>query len=267
MNFTEFIKIFVCCCIPKFKLYKWKKRYYQNVDNMDIKDEKLINCAVSSSHNSVLGQMQICTRASLYPIYKSLNYNFRMIELDVFYIDNEFKVAHGRDNSCIATNTISLESCFEAINACAWRDTNMPLFISLELHTNAIEQLTDLINEHFGNKLYQNKIKQLSECTISELKDKIIFLSGKNLPFEPKYRLTNISVNDPPNGHSNLLRIYPDNKVLSTNYDFYKFTPYGNFISINSCYKDKYYYQYIGYFNMGIVRKGGSFITQLSASL
>lgn len=260
MYFTDFIKCLICCFIPKFKTYKWKKRYFQNVDDMDIKDEPLLNCSVASSHNSILGQMQICTRASTYPLYKALNHNFREIELDVFYLDGEYVVAHGRNNKCIATNTIPLEDCLAVIRDYGWKDTNMPLFISLELNTDNTFELQEIFFDYLGDKIYNDKTKQLKNCSISELKNKLIIISNQHLNFEPRYRLYNMSVKGTPNGISDLVRIYPDNKVLSTNYDFYKFLPHANFISINSCYKDKYYYQYIGYFNKGIIKKGGSFI-------
>lgn len=260
MNFTEFINFLICCCVPKFKKYTWKKRFFQDVDTMTIKDEKLINCSIASSHNSILGQMQICARASLYPLYKALNYNFREIELDVFNLNGEYVVGHGRNNNCIATNTIPLEDCLQVIVEYGWKDTNMPLFISLELNAEFTKELSEIIFDYLGHRLYANKTKQLKDCTISELKNKVIILSNKHLDFEPKYKLYNMSVNGVPNGLQDLVRIYPDNKVLSTNYNFYKFLPHANFISINSCYKDKYYYQYIGYYNKGIVKRGGSFI-------
>lgn len=255
MNFSKVVNYYIQCCIPKFKEYTWKSHVYQNVDNMDIKNAKLQDCAISSSHNSILGKLQVCTRVSLYPLSKALNYNFRMIELDIFNIGGEYKVGHGRDNNCIATDTISLEDCFATINQYGWEDTNMPLFISLELNTTKIQDLETLIYKYFANRLYKDKTKQLQDCTISELKNKIIFLSGQKLPFEPSYLLHNMSVNGHPNNLSGLVRIYPNNKVLSSNYKFHHFLPHANFISINSCYKDKYYYQYRGYFSQGIINK------------
>lgn len=255
MNFTKLMKYFICCCIPKFKKYVWKQQTFKDIDNMTIKNEKLINCNIASSHNSILGQLQICTRASLYPLYKSLNNNFREIELDVFYLNNNFVVGHGINNNCIATNTILLRDCFEVIKDYAWKDTNLPLFISLEIKTNKIKELEEIIFNNFYERLYNNKTKQLKDCTISELKNKLIILSGKHLNIEPKYKLNNMSCNNSLTKSDELVRIYPDNKLLSNNYNFYPFLSNANFISINTCYKDKYYYKYIGLFNDGIIKR------------
>lgn len=255
ITFSKFIKYFVCCCIPKFKLYKWDSSLYEDVENLAIKDEYLINCNIASSHNSILGKLQICTRVGIYPLLKSINKNFRQIELDVFYKNNKFVVGHGKSNECIATNTIDLIECFDIINEYGWKDTNLPLFISLEVNTNNTKDLEVLIRSYFTNRLYDSKTKQLQNCTIRELRDKLIILSGKHLNFEPLYKLSNYPQITKFDNTDNLVRIYPTNILLSKNYDFYQFLKKSNFISINTCYKDKYYYQYIGYFKKCGIRK------------
>lgn len=235
--------------------HEWKP--FMTFDNSDLNDVKLIDCSCMSSHNSTINSFQIFGNSNLNNLLKTINLNFRMIELDVFtshkHKSSKPVVSHGRTkNNLQVTSSVSFEKCIKMISEYAWRCTDLPLFLTLEVNTKEPKTLIR-VNEILLKYLSERMIpdipnKSLKNYTISELRGKIVLISSTESVISNQIYLQNVS-----HTHSGILnrnelsRIYPNNKILSKNYSFFNF-PYINFISMNTGYSDKHLKNYLAYF-------------------
>lgn len=256
MNYFAYIlsKFLNCFCIPCYR-YQWIDKCYIDVDELFYNKTKLIDCNVMSSHNSTIDDFQIIGASHIEILKEILNLNFRMIELDIFndYCSHKPVVAHGRNSHNLqVTSAISFEKCCNIIKDYAWRNTNMPLFLNLEIVTsnnNTIKQVNRILFNLFKDRILFNFYKPLKDFTLSELKNKIIIMPNKPLLVQAKYKLENFSesCNLLNINFDELTRVYPNNLLLSRNLDYYKFKRC-NFICMNVSYKDKKLRKYLEFF-------------------
>lgn len=154
----------VLCCCGKDVInnYKWEDKIIKIED--DIWNKNVKDCFIKSAHNSFLDNKQIFDTASLDILKETLNEGYRMIEFDIFkHPDKRYKnlpiIAHGNGSlGIIGTGYLHLEDALNIIKDFAWKNTDLPLFISIDL--NIVEQ-SDFI--YSDNKLDSKLLKKYSE--------------------------------------------------------------------------------------------------------
>lgn len=249
-------KLLNCCTYNNSKItYQWEDFPFLSVENLNLKNKKLLDCTCMSSHNSTINELQIFGNSSIDSLLKTINLNFRMIELDLFnsYKSSKPVVSHGRSaNNLQVTSSISFEQCCRVISKYAWKCTDLPLFLNLEIVTKNMETLDKinfLIHQYFHERLLVDNKKNLKGYTIDELRNKIIIISTSNHIHSYHTYLQNIPHNSSSLINSReLSRIYPANIIFSNNYDFTEYSS-SNFISMNVEYDDEYLKDYLNFFN------------------
>jgi len=161
---------------------------------------KMLNSIfVLSSHNSYLTNYQNFDFTDTEVIIFLLKIGVRCLEFDVYYKDGALVVGHGTKNifhdytvdlDVLTTNVISLEEIFKIIREYAFGEfSDLPLFINLELLTRGNEQahiwICNLISKYFSEHLLKEAFfyggRNLGECRVAELRNKIVFISGRKL--------------------------------------------------------------------------------------
>lgn len=251
-----------CCCEDDaiIEKYTWKDFDFVSADT--VKDFHVHQCKIQSSHNTSLGDFQMFDKCNIDIIMNALNLNFRMLELDLFENDatKEILVSHGFKNTTV-TGCLSFIDCLNVIHEYAWKCTDLPLFLVLETSVNSkrfFRNIDTLLETTFQSRLPSLKGK-LKNYTIKELRNKIIILTtfdglkwssgclyGKNRCIINKSHKSKFL--DEETEGNDLYRIYPANTLVSSNYDFTKFASC-QFVCINIGYRDKYFYQYLDYFD------------------
>jgi len=256
--------------------YEWKRNKLYEGD--DVMDESIYNCLVKSTHNSYLQDLQIFGKSTLDSIVYQLNEGVRSIELDIFkHVDKDVLiVTHGDVRKHLqGTSYIYLHDVLQLIQIFAWRDTTLPLFMFIELQIESEEidmyiKIDELIRFYFSARLFVKK-EENNKFTIRDLKGKLLIWctnSYKNKPEMNEY-LNPFEIRNIPATHEfsdeddytewnkeHFTRVYPKNKIRSTNYDIHPFIQKGcQFITINYQTKDNYYYDYQDIFpdNYGII--------------
>ncbi|KAI0122916.1 phosphatidylinositol-specific phospholipase C [Xylariales sp. AK1849] len=130
---------------------------------------------ISSSHNTYLLGRQIADLSSVEGYITALVKGCRSIEIDCWDgPDEEPSVQHG----FAMTNAISFREVINVVNKYAFVTSHFPLWVSLEVHCNTIQQnkLADIMIEHFGPRLILTRLDPSSDKlpTPSELKDRIL---------------------------------------------------------------------------------------------
>lgn len=248
--------------------YKWTDYEYVDISKST---DKLSDCFIASSHNTAIGDLQILGGANVNHIIHALNQKVRMIELDIFVSHNDKTipvVSHGRLKSNLqVTSNIYFESCLKAIEKYAWKCTNEPLFLALEMNLisgAAATNVQRLLLKYFPlHILLPRRDKKLNEYKLSELTNKLVILPMlhrkelRGLAYTSMYN-SRTFVNKPHTEHvqrdsTRMIRIYPRNTILSKNFDFTEFMYYCQFVCLNLSYKDQYLEQYLKIFkNKGI---------------
>lgn len=250
-----------CCSCYQSYSYKWIDRPYINVDTLEHKEMKLINTTCMSSHNSTIDDLQIMGPSHVNILKETLNMGFRMIELDIFHKHHTDipVVSHGKQKYNLqVTSSVLFETCCDVIQKYGWKDTNLPLFMNLEINTankRALINLETILFKKFHTRILVQDNKMLKDYTLSELKNKLIIMPNKPLKYMANYKLQNHSENINPDriDAGELSRIYPSNIILSKNLNFNKFTNC-NFVCMNVSYKDEYLRDYLKYFqSRGII--------------
>lgn len=253
--------------------YRWVTQKFVSVVDRKMKDTILADCVVASSHNSMLGALQILGPVSLDFLKEVLNNNFRMIELDVYRDDLYFVVAHGTQDTMF-TSTIRFSLCLRMIRDYGWKDTDLPLFLCIDANfdlkdSTYTREFNNLCRQYVGDRILYTTSRQLGSYTLGELRNKLVIISANigsditRVNYTTLYgsvNFTNLSNDDEkipkPYGYQ-LIRIYPDNLLVSTNYDWYKFTQRGvQFPTINAFGNKRFTRNYLRYFErMGILMK------------
>ncbi|OAA38442.1 PLC-like phosphodiesterase [Beauveria brongniartii RCEF 3172] len=107
---------------------------------------------ISSSHNTYLLGRQVAGRSSIEGYIAALVRGCRCVEVDCWDgPDGQPQVVHGRT----LTTSISFKEVMTTINKYAFVKSNFPLWISLEVHCNAVQQaiMAETIKEAFGYRL------------------------------------------------------------------------------------------------------------------
>lgn len=261
--FIRFIYRLLNCIFSDHRTYTMKG--FEFVDVEPIKENVIRDCVILGSHNSTLFNMQIGGKSGLEALLRSLDYNCRMLELDVYSspVNDEPVVSHG-NKSCQATSAVSLESCLEVISEYGWRYTNLPLFLMMEIcttNTKTIDQIEALINMYFSHKIIQETKTRIENMTLERLKERLVIIpQHQRLRGLKPPKLINVSNKATKKMQFSLSRVYPHNVFLSSNYNWKEFLPYYyNFITMNIWYKDKHlkscldFFQYRGIIPYNII--------------
>ncbi|KAF2669782.1 PLC-like phosphodiesterase [Microthyrium microscopicum] len=129
---------------------------------------------VSSSHNTYLPGKQVLDESTTQAYVNALSRNCRCIEIDCWNgEDGEPIVMHGR----AFTSSIGFTDCIKVINENAFRSSDYPLIISLEVHCNPAQQVVMVNRMHsiFGARLLTAPIDDsLTLPTPEELRNRIL---------------------------------------------------------------------------------------------
>lgn len=112
---------------------------------------------ISSSHNTYLNGRQVYDDCSTEAYVSALNRGCRCVEIDCWDgPDGKPLVRHGHS----FTTPVLFSDCIFAINEHAFRSSEYPLIISLEVHTNAQQQakMAEIMKNVFGGKLVTTPI-------------------------------------------------------------------------------------------------------------
>ena len=231
---------------------------------------------IMASHNSYLaGMFQIFSCKSPHGIITSLlKKNFRAIELDVFYYDNEIMVFHGQKTSCsmplICSRLMKLTDAFDEITDYIQQNDTTPIIIFFEdnignvvgyekMYAELETYKTNMASERLKFTMntpeqYRNKVLVAMCQTSSILDSKINFLLN-NEPF------MNMSYPNPDDHfdygnyikNGGVVRRYPANKILSRNFENISMLNIGTqFVSVNAQEDDQYYNSYMNFFKKNI---------------
>jgi hypothetical protein len=259
---NKFLSKLLNCCSPNDSVitYKWIEHKYTSIEDLGLSSEKLLDCTVMSSHNSTLDRYQILGTSNINLLLEAINLNFRMIELDIFHDENgDPVVSHGRKSDNLqVTSSIPFRDCIKVISEYAMKSTDLPMFITLEINTideGALKQVNKIMEENLNGILIKDTM-ELKDYYLKDLRNKYVILSNNskinNFPTRlhnhPETREYTIDLNT-------LTRVYPDNVILSLNYDYRNHLS-ANFISMNVGLQDDYFHNYLAFFNHnGILKK------------
>lgn len=138
-------------------------------------DKPLQEYIISSSHNTYLTGWQWGGHSSAEPYVEALKQGCRCVEIDCWDgHDGKPWVTHGNTG----TSGVSFMSCIKAINIWAFRVSQYPLIISLEVHCSPGQQkeMVDIMKHYFGTKLVTRPVSSSTNSlpTPEELKNRIL---------------------------------------------------------------------------------------------
>ena len=219
----------------------------------EILEHTLKEFRIASSHNTYIPCNQNMDISSKLSIRNALILGCRVIELDLFVneSDNNPVIVHGVEGSTVGkdiytTTILNFREVCNEINNYAFKKTNDPLILTLELNTHKNEVVNtntaNILREIFGERLLaKDETKSIGDYKLSELMGKVIILSGggssgelnnviNNTWYDDK--LQNISSNTEITDEiinfnkTGITRVYPAGDVrghFSGNYDPKKF--------------------------------------------
>lgn len=260
-----------------------KSVIYHNMDseceNLTIKDVMVL-----SSHNSYISGIQHLSDSSINAIKNVLDKGARCIELDVFR--DPFNkavpiIAHGKELNnfdVFTTVPLAFEKAICFISDYAFEKTTDPLFLVLEVNVHedifTCDNIAYILEKYLGLYLISNK--NIEDLPLSELKSKIILITGGGVKGDYLNKLVNQKWGDlfinrnaeyaelDKVTKKTILRTYPDGNirgVFSLNYNTEPFYEKGvTFVSLNMQSEDAGYKTMLKYFRkedniFGIIKK------------
>ncbi len=111
---TKCLAGFLNCCHSNDAVisHGWKDFEYVSVEKLGLENIPVKRCTIASSHNSSIGSLQMIGGSTVDNFIKTLNLNFRMLELDLFRDHKKSShdpvVSHGNlENNLQVTSSIS----------------------------------------------------------------------------------------------------------------------------------------------------------------
>jgi len=243
-------------------IYTRKQKPLINQDGHDgenIKNYKIKDFYVFTSHNTYCPCLQNLDISHKDMYIVAIKLGCRVIEFDMYQRNNIKKdlrskepvIAHGKSNKSgdlFTTTLLDFGDTIKKLSAHAFINTNDPIILDLEcnFHGNTItaNKIADIIENHFGKRVYWGNNKYIGDKPIKEFLGKVIVRTGsgvprssklnkmrikflKNLPSDMSSRSLSRLQNQAERG---LVRIYPAGNLsggMSNNYDPKKFWEYG----------------------------------------
>jgi hypothetical protein len=239
--------------------HTWKHTEYTDIrEDEKIEEKRLVDCQFKSSHNSVVGDVQVLGPASINILARVLNKGVRAIELDVFEslkVPGKPVVSHGNlGQNLQVVPPVDFEVCCKYIRDYGWVDTNEPMFMFLEMNVSkdnkeTLANMLDILVKYLASRIYITK-RKLTEVPLDFVVGKLCVIPSIYIPeFKticPTYlygsnEFVNISSNHAavkPNGK--FVRVYAANTLLSNNPNPLPFLNYGcQFVCMNWSFEDE----------------------------
>jgi phosphatidylinositol phospholipase C delta len=156
-------------------------------------DRPLHEYFISSSHNTYLLGRQVAGQSSVEAYISALNRGCRCVEVDCWNGSEGPVVMHGRT----LTSQVSFADVMSTISKYAFVKTPYPLWISLEVHCNPVQQamMAQIIKDTCGSKLVTEPLDPSAEQlpSPSQLLNRILIKVKKPRPLEETRSLEQVS--------------------------------------------------------------------------
>ncbi len=231
-------------CCYKRPSFDWEDQPIFDVPE-DLLDAKVSETEVDSAHNPFIKGWQIGGSNS--PVYfkETLYRKVRMGELDIWRLSAGNAAPIVTHGSTIGgwdfhvtkswEGSQSFSDYAEVVNDYAFKSTNAPFFMVLDVNTKDTDTLTEVANtiyQQLGTHLFNSNLP-LGQVQYKNLLNKVVIISSAK-DCEPLADVVNYAwsntfqnikfstLNDHPelpefNRMGNVTRLYPDNKILSRN--------------------------------------------------
>ena len=174
-----------------------------NMQKKELLEHTLKEFKIASSHNTYIPCNQNLDIASKIAIKRAILLGCRVIELDLFInqSDSNPLITHGVEGDTVeddiyTTSTLNFTEVCREINNYAFKKTDDPLIITLELNTHSNEytnnKTANILKNIFGDKLLKkDNNRSIGDYTLKELMGKVIILSGGGVSGELKDIINN----------------------------------------------------------------------------
>lgn len=174
-----------------------------NMQKKELLEHTLKEFKIASSHNTYIPCNQNLDIASKIAIKRAILLGCRVIELDLFInqSDSHPLITHGVEGDTVeddiyTTSTLNFTEVCREINNYAFKKTDDPLIITLELNTHSSEytnnKTANILKNIFGDKLLKkDNNRSIGDYTLKELMGKVIILSGGGVSGELKDIINN----------------------------------------------------------------------------
>lgn len=174
------------------------------------------DCQFRASHNTYISDVQIGGHASIFEVLRVVSLGCRAIELDVSKgVAGNLVISHSLPNIHFTT-VILLEECCHALAKWAWKYSNYPLILCIQMVGEDIgEEIKHVMRKTFGGYYLDKQVT--IDTPVKELVNRVIIYPKGNPGF------VSVGANSFFNAQLELekqmVRVYPNNIYYSTNYD------------------------------------------------
>jgi len=197
----------------------------ENYGQLDWREEKVParirslqfkHCLFRASHNTYVEDIQIGGNASIYEVMRVVSKGCRVIELDLSHELGGDELVIGHSTGAIyGTTVVRFSKCCKALAAWAWKRSDYPLILCFDLNGVELEEVIPVLKAHFGKCLYTGPFTM--DTKIEDLVGRVaVYPKGGDGFRSVGSNSLHTVVHHP---ESQVLRVYPNNVIHSTNYD------------------------------------------------
>jgi len=212
-------------------------------------DLPLSHVCITGSHNTFTGWLQFLLPAGAKYLRNALRRDFRAVELDLYGKNGRAYVQH----DSFWQKGYPFEHACAVIRTHGWETSGLPLFLFIDDNMgddeNVLKNAATQVQRYLGHRVIV--AKNLEKWTLSKLQDTLVIVSSRTVT---RVRAWNWLVSEGMYGHkfrnfgagedlgeyklqetrTKLTRVYPENWLLSTNHDVYRWLGKANFVTFNT---------------------------------